>query len=50
MSLLNRKREARIALAKTMARLETEKEALSLVEDEDDDDDYPQFENEFVRK
>ena len=49
---MNRKREARIALAKTMKRLDKEKEAnlLLAAEDEDDDDDYPRFDSEFIRK
>ena len=51
-SLLNRKRDARIALAKTMKRLDQEKEAYLLlpIDEEDDDDDFPRFDNEFVRK
>ena len=51
-SLLNRKRDARIALAKTMRRLSEEKEAYQLlpIDEEDDDDDFPRFDNEFVRK
>lgn len=51
-SLLNRKRESRIALAKTMKRLDKEKEdnLLLVAEDEDEDDDYPRFDSEFIRK
>jgi len=51
-SLLNRKREARQKLAKTMLRLNNEKEANALlaVEDDDDDDDEGRFENEFIRR
>jgi hypothetical protein len=51
MSLLNRKKESRIALAKTMRRLDKEKEAMLLERENDDDneDDEPKFENEFIR-